>query len=173
MGRTACTEPQCLYKGDLYLYISLSLSCKGIPCGLTFFFLIFIMFERLKSKEIELFNFRKRIDSSLSYGQQLVCMCQCLIILRFTYFSNSIRVLLAMKTTGICHIQIRVCWWNSLQHSVFTFMSFDIFATEFNAMWRQHFDVLLTCLQASWKWNKRFCIWQGKALGEEHVFQEN
>jgi len=21
MGRTACTEPQCLYKGDLYLYI--------------------------------------------------------------------------------------------------------------------------------------------------------
>ena len=109
MGRTACTEPQCLYKGDLYLYISLSLSCKGIPCGLTFFFLIFIMFERLKSKEIELFNFRKRIDSSLSYGQQLVCMCQCLIILRFTYFSNSIRVLLAMKTTGICHIQIRVC----------------------------------------------------------------
>jgi hypothetical protein len=20
MGRTACTEPQCLYKGDLYLY---------------------------------------------------------------------------------------------------------------------------------------------------------
>ena len=23
MGRTACTEPQCLYKGDLYLFISL------------------------------------------------------------------------------------------------------------------------------------------------------
>ena len=23
MGRTACTEPQCLYKGDLYLYIDL------------------------------------------------------------------------------------------------------------------------------------------------------
>ena len=22
MGRTACTEPQCLYKGDLYLYLS-------------------------------------------------------------------------------------------------------------------------------------------------------
>jgi hypothetical protein len=21
MGRTACTEPQCLYKGDLYIYI--------------------------------------------------------------------------------------------------------------------------------------------------------
>jgi len=21
MGRTACTEPQCLYKGDLYLFI--------------------------------------------------------------------------------------------------------------------------------------------------------
>ena len=21
MGRTACTEPQCLYKGDLYLYL--------------------------------------------------------------------------------------------------------------------------------------------------------
>ena len=23
MGRTACTEPQCLYKGDLYLFILL------------------------------------------------------------------------------------------------------------------------------------------------------
>jgi len=23
MGRTACTEPQCLYKGALYLYFSL------------------------------------------------------------------------------------------------------------------------------------------------------
>ena len=23
MGRTACTEPQCLYKGDLYLYLYL------------------------------------------------------------------------------------------------------------------------------------------------------
>jgi len=22
MGRTACTEPQCLYKGDLYLYFN-------------------------------------------------------------------------------------------------------------------------------------------------------
>ena len=26
MGRTACTEPQCLYKGDLYLYLYLILS---------------------------------------------------------------------------------------------------------------------------------------------------
>jgi len=25
MGRTACTEPQCLYKGDLYLYLYYSL----------------------------------------------------------------------------------------------------------------------------------------------------
>ena len=24
MGRTACTEPQCLYKGDLYLYLIVS-----------------------------------------------------------------------------------------------------------------------------------------------------
>jgi len=23
MGRTACTEPQCLYRGDLYLYLYL------------------------------------------------------------------------------------------------------------------------------------------------------
>ena len=22
MGRTACTEPQCLYRGDLYLYLN-------------------------------------------------------------------------------------------------------------------------------------------------------
>ena len=26
MGRTACTQPQCLYKGDLYLYIALHVS---------------------------------------------------------------------------------------------------------------------------------------------------
>jgi len=25
MGRTACTEPQCLYKGDLYLYLTVEL----------------------------------------------------------------------------------------------------------------------------------------------------
>jgi len=25
MGRTACTEPQCLYRGDLYLYLYLTL----------------------------------------------------------------------------------------------------------------------------------------------------
>jgi len=24
MGRTACTKPQCLYKGDLYLYLTLT-----------------------------------------------------------------------------------------------------------------------------------------------------
>jgi hypothetical protein len=23
MGRTACTEPQCLYKGDLYLFLTM------------------------------------------------------------------------------------------------------------------------------------------------------
>ena len=28
MGRTACTEPQCLYKGDLYLYLPLVLLKK-------------------------------------------------------------------------------------------------------------------------------------------------
>ena len=26
VGRTACTEPQCLYKGDLYLYLASCLS---------------------------------------------------------------------------------------------------------------------------------------------------
>jgi hypothetical protein len=25
MGRTACTEPQCMYKGDLYLYLTVEL----------------------------------------------------------------------------------------------------------------------------------------------------
>ena len=28
MGRTACTEPQCLYKGDLYLYIIFSIHMR-------------------------------------------------------------------------------------------------------------------------------------------------
>ena len=29
MGRTACTEPQCLYKGDLYLYLYLNHELSG------------------------------------------------------------------------------------------------------------------------------------------------
>jgi hypothetical protein len=29
MGRTACTEPQCLYKGDLYLYLYIHYLRKG------------------------------------------------------------------------------------------------------------------------------------------------
>jgi hypothetical protein len=29
MGRTACTEPQCLYRGDLYLYLYLCLTGCG------------------------------------------------------------------------------------------------------------------------------------------------
>jgi len=36
MGRTACTEPQCLHKGALYLYLTVELylySPYG-PCGL-------------------------------------------------------------------------------------------------------------------------------------------
>jgi hypothetical protein len=28
MGRTACTEPQCLYKGDLYLYLFMFFSVE-------------------------------------------------------------------------------------------------------------------------------------------------
>jgi hypothetical protein len=31
MGRTACTEPQCLYKGALYLYLTFS----GLLIGYT------------------------------------------------------------------------------------------------------------------------------------------
>ena len=34
MGRTACKEPQCLYKGDLYLYL-LCLDGYFMVCGLT------------------------------------------------------------------------------------------------------------------------------------------
>ena len=32
MGRTACTEPQCLYKGALYLYLRVELYLYS-PCG--------------------------------------------------------------------------------------------------------------------------------------------
>jgi len=38
MGRTACTEPQCLYKGALYLYL---------PCNP----LLSLVFKLLLSKE--------------------------------------------------------------------------------------------------------------------------
>ena len=31
MGRTACTEPQCLYKGDLYLYLILQYLSHNVP----------------------------------------------------------------------------------------------------------------------------------------------
>ena len=27
MGRTVCTEPQCLYKGDLYIYLIVDIRC--------------------------------------------------------------------------------------------------------------------------------------------------
>jgi len=30
MGRTACTEPQCLYKGALYLFLLLAASCLSV-----------------------------------------------------------------------------------------------------------------------------------------------
>jgi hypothetical protein len=33
MGRTACTEPQCLYKGDLYLTVELYLYSPYGPYG--------------------------------------------------------------------------------------------------------------------------------------------
>jgi len=32
MGRTACTEPQCLYKDDLYLYLYNALSLRIRRC---------------------------------------------------------------------------------------------------------------------------------------------
>jgi hypothetical protein len=34
MGRTACTEPQCLYKGALYLTVELCLYSLYVPYGL-------------------------------------------------------------------------------------------------------------------------------------------
>jgi len=34
MGRTACTEPQCLYKGALYITVELYLYSPYGPCGL-------------------------------------------------------------------------------------------------------------------------------------------
>jgi hypothetical protein len=38
MGRTACTEPQCLYKGALYLYVSFSVLYSYIrPKSIIFF----------------------------------------------------------------------------------------------------------------------------------------
>jgi hypothetical protein len=38
MGRTVCTEPQCLYKGALYLfYQSAVVGCSEVVCVLKFF----------------------------------------------------------------------------------------------------------------------------------------
>ena len=31
MGRTACTEPQCLYKGDLYLFLTIEVKKDHLP----------------------------------------------------------------------------------------------------------------------------------------------
>ena len=33
MGRTACTEPQCLYKGALYSFVLEAESTPGPQCG--------------------------------------------------------------------------------------------------------------------------------------------
>jgi len=30
MGHTACTEPQCLYKGDLYLFLVISVDAQSL-----------------------------------------------------------------------------------------------------------------------------------------------
>jgi hypothetical protein len=35
MGRTACTEPQCLHKGALYLTVELHISSPYAHCGLS------------------------------------------------------------------------------------------------------------------------------------------
>ena len=34
MGRTACTEPQCLYKGDLYLYLYVHSAHPSLPMSI-------------------------------------------------------------------------------------------------------------------------------------------
>jgi len=44
MGRTACTEPQCLYKGDLYLFFPAP--CFKCIYGPFFIFVLVSMFDR-------------------------------------------------------------------------------------------------------------------------------
>jgi hypothetical protein len=48
MGRTACTEPQCLYKGDLYLFID---DIIPIYCEKLLHFLEALCFMHFTSRE--------------------------------------------------------------------------------------------------------------------------
>jgi hypothetical protein len=50
MGRTACTEPQCLYKGALYLYIALWVIYFIIICSILFYFMDSCIFQTLYIK---------------------------------------------------------------------------------------------------------------------------
>ena len=53
MGRTACTEPQCLYKGVLYLYLHVSVAAATI---------IRICSESLRAHEADLeWSFEKLV----------------------------------------------------------------------------------------------------------------
>jgi len=49
MDRTACTEPQCLYKGALYLYLSLYVKGKDYHCHLSLSELWLLLLQRVVS----------------------------------------------------------------------------------------------------------------------------
>ena len=52
MGRTACTEPQCLYKGALYLYLYLYLLFKTISSDDVKIFIYKVIYTKLKYVQI-------------------------------------------------------------------------------------------------------------------------
>jgi len=54
MGRTACTEPQSLYKGDLYFYFTFYLILRVGLCDNYFWYIYILMsnFKDIKSLKL-------------------------------------------------------------------------------------------------------------------------
>jgi len=72
MGRTACTEPQCLYKGELYLTVPIY-----IPDQLSYsVFKVFHFYAYSSTKPVKAFgNERKALNFSLFHPQPLNFLC--------------------------------------------------------------------------------------------------
>ena len=73
MGRTACTEPQCLYRGDLYLYLHVAV-CWNLSSG--------FVCENLEGGVISDVHSLVRFHSSVVF---VAVLFQFLLFLRYIY----------------------------------------------------------------------------------------
>jgi hypothetical protein len=103
MGRIACTEPQCLYKGALYLYLyPLALCCKVfLEAFLVVQLAIFPLF--FLPKRILLFPLQSRLrDNSLGHTVR-ICVFNILILISLVD-----KLAWKFKITSVVHKNIRI-----------------------------------------------------------------